>query len=134
MTEPYLSGNSYGSEVAAVQIAVGPTAAALGTFFRGARRVNRITVANLDNVTGVTVSLKVQENDDLGSTGWSDVSGASVTVVAGGSDVISIPGVIQKPYARLYGSGSGGSSVCRVTLDDVDMVQTFRTQSPYGLG
>lgn len=136
-SETVFGSSSYGPETAVVQFAVSATAGALGTFVApSASRINRITIKNLE---GVAVTIKVQETDTNpngadGTPSWSDVSGATATIVAGGTAVISLPGLILKKYARLYGNGSSGSAICRATIDDVDMLNNFRQVSPYGVG
>lgn len=128
----YTHGNSYGPEEAAVQFAVDSVNGPVGTFFRGAKRVRRIRFRNIgDN----PVTLRMQENSHLGDTGWANV-GAAVTVAGGGGeqeiDLADTP--ISQPYARIYGSGSGGTSVVRAEVTDVDLLDHFRQNKPYGVG
>jgi hypothetical protein len=127
------SGNSYGPETSQVQFAVDSVAGPVGTFFRGAKRINRIRFRNIE---GVAVTLKVQENDDLGASGWADV-GSSVTVVPGGGEAeIDVSGLISKPYARIHGAPAEavGSAIVRATITDLDLLDHFRQNKPYGAG
>lgn len=130
----FMGGNSYGPEPATVQFAVAPQDGALGTIFvPAARRINKISIKNEE---GVSVTIKVQENDNLGATGWSDV-GSPVTIVPGGTQEIDVSGLIEKPYARLYGGptvANAGSSICRATINDLDLIDHFRQNKPYGAG
>lgn len=126
-------GSSYGPESAAVQFAVGSQDGALGTFFRGARRINRI---RLKHVEGVAADVEVQQNDNLGSTGWTIV-GSGVTLQPLGEATIDVSGLVTKPYARLFGGANvagAGTAIVRATIDDLDLIDHFRQNVPYGVG
>lgn len=130
----YNRGNSYGPQTADVQFAVPAGSSALGTFMRGARRINRMTITNLGDHS---VTLKIQEtatnpNGEDGAPSWSDVSGSSVTVVSRGQTILNVAGLINEQYARLYGSASGGSAVVRVSIDDLELRSNFRQDGVYG--
>lgn len=127
----YTHGNSYGPEEAAVQFAVDVVAGPVGTFFRGAKRINRVRFRNIgDN----SVNLKIQENDNLGSSGWTDVGSAVDVVGGGGEKEIDVSGLISKPYARIYGVATGGTSIVRAQVTDLDLIDHFRQNKPYGVG
>jgi hypothetical protein len=128
------SGNSYGAEAAQVQFAVAPQNGAVGTFFRGARRIQRVRFRNIE---GVSVDLKLQQSPDLGDSNWVDV-GASATVVPGGGEKeVDVSGLIDQPYARIYGGptvANAGSAIVRATVTDLDLLDHFRQNTPYGAG
>lgn len=139
-------GNSYGPETAQVQFAVAAQDGALGTIITpNAKRIRHI---DIENTEGVSVTIKVQETDtnpngSEGTPSWSDVAGSSVTIVPGGSQRIDIPGKIQKKYARLYGGPAtnpstglpySGTSICRAVIEDLDLLDNFRQNVPYGAG
>lgn len=128
------SGNSYGPETTSVQFAVDSVAGPCGTFFRGARRVGRVRFKNIE---GVPVDLEIQQNDNLGDSGWATV-GAPVTVVPGGGEAeIDVTGLVTQPYARIYGGpnvAGAGSAIVRASVTDTDLIDHFRQNKPYGVG
>ena len=127
-------GNSYGPEAASVQFAVGSSDGAVGTFFRGARRIGRIRFKNIE---GVSVDLEIQENSNLGASGWTIV-GSSATIVPGGGEAeIDVTGLISEPYARIFGGptvAGAGTAIVRAEVVDVDLIDHFRQNTPYGAG
>jgi hypothetical protein len=127
-------GNSYGPEAASVQFAVAPQPGAVGTFFRGARRIQRIRFRNIE---GVEVTLKIQQNDDLGDAGWADVGASADVVTGGGEATIDVSGLITKPFARIFGQpkvANAGSAIVRAEVTDLDLLDHFRQNTPYGVG
>lgn len=132
------SGNSYGPQTAQVQFSTGPSAGAVGTIVVPAgKRVNTIDIKVLE---GVTNTIKVQETDTNpngadGAPSWSDVSGATATIVAGGTARISCAGLVKYKYVRLYATpASAATSICRATINDLEMLNNFRQNVPYGVG
>jgi hypothetical protein len=125
-------GNSYGPQTATVQFAVSTIAGALGTFFKGGRRINRITYRNLED--GI-VTIRLQENDNLGVAGWTDVAGSTLVIVGLGIHPLDIAGVIKKPYVRFFGVSAGRPSIVRATIDDMELIKHFFQNRPYyGVG
>lgn len=127
-------GNSFGPETAQVQFAVDSVDGPVGTFFRGARRINRIRFKNIE---GVAVDLEIQENSNLGASGWVIV-GSAVTVQPGGGEAeIDVTGLIEENFARIFGGpnvAGAGSAIVRATITDVDLIDHFRQNKPYGVG
>ena len=123
---------SYGDEDAEVQIAVpADTAQALGTVIRFGKRLNSIKVRNVGEKD---MDVKVQESAALGAlASWSDVN-SDTTIVAGGSKVIEFIGLVGEDFVRLFGNATGGSTVARVGLGDVDLLDNFRQTGVYGAG
>lgn len=128
------SGNSYGPETTSVQFAVDSVDGAVGTFFNGARRINRIRFKNIE---GVAVDLEIQENSNLGATGWVIV-GSGVTVQPGGGEAeIDVTGLIEENFARIFGGPTvtgAGTAIVRAEITDVDLIDHFRQNKPYGAG
>jgi hypothetical protein len=128
------SGNSYGPETTSVQFAVDSVDGAVGTFFNGARRINRIRFKNIE---GVAVDLEIQENSNLGATGWVIV-GSGVTVQPGGGEAeIDVTGLIEQPFARIFGGPTvtgAGTAIVRAEITDTDLIDHFRQNKPYGAG
>jgi hypothetical protein len=126
----YLSGNSYGPEVAVVQVPVTTTLGVCGTLFRAARRLNIVTIQNLGDYP---VLLALQENSDLGSAGWAAV-GVPVQIVAKGKVTVDFSGLVTKPYARLRGVALTADTVIRISVNDMELINNFVQISPYGQG
>jgi len=124
---------SYGPEAAEVQIAVpADTNQALGTVIQFAQRVRRLFVRNLGLFP---VTLEVQQSPVTGGgAAFVTVTGTSTTIVAGGEAPIEFAGLVNDPVLRLFGSGTGGSSVLRVAIDDLDLLDNFRQTGTYGAG
>jgi hypothetical protein len=127
-------GNSYGPETAQVQFAVAPQAGAVGTFFRGGKRVQRVRFRNIE---GTKCNLQLQESPDLGDSNWVNVGSAVDVVPGGGEAEIDVTGLVTEPYVRIYGGpsqGEEGSAIVRATVTDADLLDHFRQNTPYGAG
>lgn len=126
---------SYGAEAAEVQIAVpaAGTDQALGTVIKFGDRVRRLFVRNIGPGS---VTLRVQQSPVTGGgANFVDVTGTTTTIVAGGEAPIEFAGLVNDPVVRLFGRATGTqSSVLRVKIDDLDLIDNFRQTGVYGAG
>ena len=128
-----VNARSYGAEAAEVQIAVPASATdvALGTVIQFGQRVRRLFVRNIG---AFDVTLRVQQSP-VGGAAFVDVAGTTTTIVAGGEAPIEFAGLVNDPVVRLFGRSIGAAStVCRVAIDDLDLLDNFRQTGIYGAG